>query len=669
MTVRYADGGTCASRRASHRPRNADRTGAGAAVPDMGDAERAWIGLLPLRAGAEASRRCQGVRRKLDEREQRVYADSVTAAYGAGHLTPSHLLAALPQFASASVRQTVTAGMYDTELDVRTPARRRCRACARSARGREDLSPAPGVSWAFRRRTAKRRRPPAACEPGQLLRRDAEGSAVRAARQAGPRGARARRRRQAARRCVPQDLRGIALVVAVQAGGKAAFDAAVKHFRASQDAVVRGQLLGAMGSARDPVLAERARALVFEPGLLRRNEIFHRCRRPDGRSVDASGRCASGWIRTSPLQKRLAPAGAELVGLYAPACAAMRMPRRCRRRFATRMKTIEGGPLELKQTGESSTCARRRRPQGHGAAIAEDALNRGHMASPASAAPWAAARAARRYDVAIRDPWSTRHPRIEALLRDAGERIDPVDAQWLLAHVLGKSRSWLYAHGDEFAGSGDVRSLRRHSSTRRIAGEPLAYLTARKGFWRFELQVTPDTLVPRPETELLVELALARFAARSRAAHRRPRHRQRCDRAGARATNVPRATSGDGRSAAALAVARATPRAAPVATSNSATATGANAARRCDNAFDLIASNPPYIALGDLHLAGDLRYEPAIRARLRPRWPGCDPRHRARRAPSHLNPGGWLLLEHGLDQGAAVRAAAAGRLCRCRPRH
>ena len=101
--------------------------------------------------------------------------------------------------------------------------------------------------------------------------------------------------------------------------------------------------------------------------------------------------------------------------------------------------------------------------------------------------------------------------RVDDLLRDARAKVDSADAEWLLAFVLGKSRSWLYARADDPVGD---EAAQRYAAllARRIAGEPLAYLTGRKGFWRFELQVTPDTLVPRPETELLVELALAHLS-------------------------------------------------------------------------------------------------------------------------------------------------------------
>jgi len=105
--------------------------------------------------------------------------------------------------------------------------------------------------------------------------------------------------------------------------------------------------------------------------------------------------------------------------------------------------------------------------------------------------------------------------RIDEVLRDARARVDrahqqPADAEWLLAHVLGKSRSWLYAHMDDVLEAEPAARFEAELA-RRIAGEPLAYITGRKGFWRFELLVTPDTLVPRPETELLVELAQQRL--------------------------------------------------------------------------------------------------------------------------------------------------------------
>jgi release factor glutamine methyltransferase len=242
--------------------------------------------------------------------------------------------------------------------------------------------------------------------------------------------------------------------------------------------------------------------------------------------------------------------------------------------------------------------------------------------------------------------------RLDALLRDAGAWIDPVDAQWLLVHALGKPRSWLYAHGDDIA---DAALVARFEAlvARRVAGEPVAYLTGRRGFWSFDLEVTPATLIPRVETELLVELALARL----------PLDRE------LRIVDL-----GTGSGAIALALAHERPRARVVATDASDAALAvardnANALgigniefRRGDwlaplagEGFDLIASNPPYIASDDPHLGvGDLRHEPE--AALASGRDGLDAiREIVRDAPAHLVRDGWLLLEHGLEQGCAVR--------------
>ena len=243
--------------------------------------------------------------------------------------------------------------------------------------------------------------------------------------------------------------------------------------------------------------------------------------------------------------------------------------------------------------------------------------------------------------------------RIDGLLRAARSRVEPGEAEWLLSHVLGKSRSWLYAHGDDAL---DAVSVGRFDDmlARRLAGEPIAYLIGQRGFWRFDLQVTPATLIPRPETELLVEWALDRM----------PRDRP-----------LRVADLGTGSGAIALALAYERPNAQVVATDASADALavargnadalalGHVEFRHGDwfaplrgERFDLIASNPPYIAETDAHLdQGDLRFEP--RAALASGADGLDAiRVIAREAPGHLLAGGWLLIEHGWEQGADVRA-------------
>ena len=247
----------------------------------------------------------------------------------------------------------------------------------------------------------------------------------------------------------------------------------------------------------------------------------------------------------------------------------------------------------------------------------------------------------------------TGHHTTAGLLAQARGKIDAVDAEWLLAHALGRSRGWLFAHAGDAVDAAVVACF-LDLVARRGAGEPVAYLTGTQGFWTLELEVGPATLIPRPETELLVELALARIP-------------------GGVASRI--ADLGTGSGAIALAIARERPRATVVATDASeaalAVARGNALRNRIGNiefrhgdwfaplageAFDLIASNPPYIAEGDPHLArGDLRHEPG-RALASGR-DGLDAiRAIVQAAPSHLVPGGWLLLEHGLEQGAAIRA-------------
>ena len=235
-----------------------------------------------------------------------------------------------------------------------------------------------------------------------------------------------------------------------------------------------------------------------------------------------------------------------------------------------------------------------------------------------------------------------------ALARECG--VDRLDAQLLLAHRLGRPRSWLLAHDDAPLAPADEQAFLQ-AVGQRAAGMPLAYLVGEREFHGLRFAVSPAVLVPRPDTEVLVDWALERLPMDSRAsvldlgtgsgaiavtlAHRRPRA-------------VVTATDVD---AAALDVAR----------SNAATL---GAAVRFEigpwwqavdaRTFDLVVSNPPYIAGDDPHLPA-LAHEP--RHALTPGGDGLDAlRQIVAGAPAHLNPGCWLLLEHGHDQGAAVRA-------------
>jgi release factor glutamine methyltransferase len=240
----------------------------------------------------------------------------------------------------------------------------------------------------------------------------------------------------------------------------------------------------------------------------------------------------------------------------------------------------------------------------------------------------------------------------DACLRRARAHLEADEAALLLAHVLGRTRAWLYAHGDAVVPSESVARFESLAS-RRIAGEPVAYLLGQRGFWHFDLAVTPDTLIPRPETERLVELALERIPQSA-------------------AWRI--ADLGTGSGAIALAIAYERPQAHVVASDRSQSALDVargNAAslgigniefRAGDwfgplsgECFDLIASNPPYIEDGDAHLdKGDLRFEP--RGALASGSDGLDAiRVIVRDASAHVRTGGWLLLEHGWTQGEAVR--------------
>ncbi len=228
------------------------------------------------------------------------------------------------------------------------------------------------------------------------------------------------------------------------------------------------------------------------------------------------------------------------------------------------------------------------------------------------------------------------------------------DAEWLLCHAAKRNRAFLFAHATDALEPAIARAYAELIERRR-AGEPVAYLTGTRGFWTLDLIVTPATLIPRPETELLVEAALARLPSPT-------------------STPLHIADLGTGSGAIALALASERPDARVTATDQSADAlhiARENAARLelfnlrflqgdwftplAGERFHLIASNPPYIAEGDAHLSqGDLRFEPP--AALSSGADGLDAiRTLIANAPAHLHANGWLLLEHGHDQGCAVR--------------
>ena len=195
-------------------------------------------------------------------------------------------------------------------------------------------------------------------------------------------------------------------------------------------------------------------------------------------------------------------------------------------------------------------------------------------------------------------------------------------------------------------------ALLTQALSRRLQGEPLAYITGRWWFWDLELEVAPCTLIPRPDTELLVEQALALSLA----------------------VDAQVLDLGTGTGAIALALAKARPQWQVQAVDMNPAAV-ALAQRNADRLgltrcrirqsdwfsalslqkFALIVSNPPYIDAQDPHLQqGDVRFEPAS-ALVAPDAGLADLRHICAQAPAHLAPGGWLWLEHGYDQASAVR--------------
>ncbi len=237
----------------------------------------------------------------------------------------------------------------------------------------------------------------------------------------------------------------------------------------------------------------------------------------------------------------------------------------------------------------------------------------------------------------------------EALRHGRTLGVARLDIQLLLSHLLSQPRSWLLAHDDVLLNAEQSQTLCAQL-TRRAGGEPLAYVLGAAEFRGLRLQVTPAVLVPRPETEVVVEWALEHLPTRSA---------------------VPVLDLGTGSGAIALALKQSRPRARLWASDASAealaVARGNGQRLGLDvewlpgdwwapfggHRFQLVISNPPYVAGDDLHLAA-LGHEP--RAALTPEGDGLGALRRIiTGAPAHLLPGAWLLLEHGHDQAADVQ--------------
>lgn len=228
-----------------------------------------------------------------------------------------------------------------------------------------------------------------------------------------------------------------------------------------------------------------------------------------------------------------------------------------------------------------------------------------------------------------------------------------IDARILMQQVLKVNHAWIMSHDDE------TLSVKQESELnallqRRLNGEPIAYILGRRAFYGLDLKTTVDTLIPRPETETLVDAALEKISGN----------------AGFKVLDL-----GTGTGAIALAIASQRPLANVVAADVSAAAVSVASENAQnlgltrikfiesnwfgainDDSFDVIVSNPPYIENGDLHLQqGDLRFEPITA--LASGVDGLDDiRIIVAKAPQHINQQGWLMLEHGYKQAEAVAA-------------
>ena len=241
---------------------------------------------------------------------------------------------------------------------------------------------------------------------------------------------------------------------------------------------------------------------------------------------------------------------------------------------------------------------------------------------------------------------------IGELLQSAASVIDRIDARWLLQSVLNVNAAFLITHAELLLSMEQIVYFQQLLA-RRVTGEPVAYLTGERGFYDLVFEVTPAVLIPRPETELLVEMALSKI----------PPDR-RC--------NILDLGTGSGVVAITIAKHRPGAYVTAVDLSPLALAVARRNARRYSmenvvfieadwfscfvrEKFDVIVANPPYIVEGDPHLEADgLRFEPSVALVAQNNGLDCIYRIIAQ-APDYLEQSGWLMLEHGYDQADACR--------------
>lgn len=242
--------------------------------------------------------------------------------------------------------------------------------------------------------------------------------------------------------------------------------------------------------------------------------------------------------------------------------------------------------------------------------------------------------------------------RIAEALSLARAKIAMAEARGLLCHVLGQSHAWLAVHGDEALAETEAMRF-AELVERRAEGEPIAYLVGSREFYGRSFAVTRQVLIPRPETELLVDLGIAKLGGQT-------------------APDILDLGAGSGCLAVTLALEVPTAQVTAAEVSPDALLLARRNARElkasvrviesdwfsavAEEGFDLIVANPPYIAENDPHLfQGDLRFEPPLALSS-----GSDGLAAIRlivsEARRHLLPGGWLLVEHGFDQAQAVAA-------------